>query len=30
MNAPDWYAVPAGIDCMAALVFIALIVVGAW
>ncbi|MEH2539367.1 hypothetical protein V1278_000082 [Bradyrhizobium sp. AZCC 1577] len=30
MNAPDWFAVPAGIICMGALILIALIVVGAW
>jgi hypothetical protein len=29
MNASDWYAVPAGILCMAAFVLIALIVLGA-
>jgi hypothetical protein len=30
MNAPDWYAIPASIACMAAFIVIALIVVGAW
>ena len=30
MNTPDWYAVPAGIACVAALIVIALISVGAW
>ena len=30
MNAPDWYALPAGIACVAALIFVALIAVGAW
>jgi hypothetical protein len=30
MYARDWYAIPASIACVAALIFIALIVVGAW
>jgi hypothetical protein len=30
MYARDWYATPASIICAAALIFIALIAVGAW
>jgi hypothetical protein len=30
MKVPDWYALPASIACIAALILIALIVVGAW
>jgi hypothetical protein len=30
MYAHDWYAIPTSITCVAALIFIALIVVGAW
>jgi hypothetical protein len=30
MKVPDWYGLPAGIACIAALILIALIVDGAW
>jgi hypothetical protein len=30
MDPRDWHAIPASITCVAALIFIALIVVGAW